>query len=154
MATIPKPKYVSVDDTKVTISNFTTTDKDIHSYFANMSESEDLDKAFEHALKIGVVAAKTINTAGHVHFFEKEANKISSGIDQKIDDIFSENGQVSEIITKIFGVDGQLVNDYLNPHKEGSPLQQAVHAIHTEVHTGFEDLKNVIGVNKGKAEQA
>ena len=150
MATIPKPRYVSVDDKQVSISNFTTLDKDIHSYFADMSESDDMDKKFEHALKVGVVAARTIETVGNVDYVEKEFNKLSVAINQKMQEAFGENGQVSGIITKNFGEDGQLLKEYLNPHKEGSPLQITL----KEIHTRLEDLKNVLGINKGKAEEA
>jgi len=154
MATVHKSKYVNLEDTQVSISNYTTTDKDIHGYFVNMTESEDLDIAFEHALKIGVIAAKNIDTAGYVHFFEKQADKINARIDEKIEELLGEDGQVSDIVTKIFGVDGQLVHEYLDPYREGSPLQKAVHAIHAGVHTDFEDLKNILGVKDGKEEEA
>lgn len=150
MASIPKPRYVSVDDKQVSISNFTTLDKDIHSYFANMSESDDMDKKFEHALKVGVVAARTIDTVGNVDYVEKEFNKLSVAIHQKMEEAFGENGQVSGIITENFGEDGQLLKEYLNPHKEGSPLQLTL----KEIHTKIEDLKNVLGIDKGKEEEA
>ncbi len=150
MATIPKPRYVSVDDKQVSISNFTTIDKDIHSYFADLTESDDMDKKFEHALKVGVVAARTIETVGNVDYVEKEFNKLSVAINQKMQEAFGENGQVSGIITKNFGQDGQLLKEYLNPHKEGSPLQITL----KEIHTRLEDLKNVLGINKGKEEEA
>ena len=153
MATVTKPKYVSLDDEKVSISNYTTTDSDIYDFF-DKDESNDLDEKFEQALKIGVIGAKNIDTAGHVHFFQKEANKISAEIDQKINDILGENGIVADIVTKTFGVDGKLVNDLLNPKKEGPPLQLAVHEIKTSVHTDIEDLTSALQVNKGKAEEA
>ena len=152
MATIPKPKYVHLEDDQVSISNYSTTDKDIHGYFAGLNESDDMDKKFEQALKIGVIAAKNIDTAGHVHFFQKEANKISSNIDQKIDDILGENGIVADIVTKTFGVDGNLVKDFLNPNKEGSPLQLAVHEITSRVHTDIDDLTTALQNEKGKEE--
>jgi len=154
MATVPKPKYVSLEETQVSISNYSTTDKDIHGYFAGLNESDDMDEKFEQALKIGVIAAKNIDTAGYVHFFQKEANKISSNIDQKIEDILGENGIVADIVTKTFGVDGNLVKDFLNPNKEGSPLQLAVHEITSRVHTDIDDLTTALQDKNAKAEEA
>jgi len=151
-----KSKSVSLDDEneQVKITDFTTTDKDIHGYFAGLNESDDMDEKLEQALKIGVIAAKNIDTAGHVHFFQKEANKISSNIDQKINDILGENGIVADIVTKTFGADGNLVKDILSPNKEGSPLQIAVQEITTRVHTDIEDLTRALQINKGKAKEA
>ena len=154
MAVEQKSKSISLDDNQVKITDFTTTDKDIHGYFAGLNESDDMDEKFEYALKIGAVAAKNIETAGHVHFFQKEANKISSDIVQKINDIFGEKGIVADIVTKTFGADGNLVKDILSPNKEGSPLQIAVQEISTRVHTDIEDLTNALQINKGKAEEA
>jgi len=148
MASVTKRKHVFVDDNQVSIKDFTTTDKDIHSYFANMSESEDIDKKFEHALKVGVVAAKTIDTVGNVDYVEKQFNILNSSFQQKIDEIFGEKGKFSELLNSQFGEDGQLLKDFLNPHKEGSPLQLTVH----EFTTRLEELKNVLGVKEGKDE--
>jgi len=148
MASVTKSKHVFVDDKQVSINDFTTTDRDIYSYFANMSESEDLDKKFIQALKVGVVAAKTIDTVGNVDYVEKQFNILDSSFKQKIDEIFGEKGKFSEILNENFGEDGQLLKDYLNPHKEGSPLQLTV----KEVTTRIEELKTLLGIKIGKDE--
>ncbi len=148
MAIVSKSKHVFVDDNQISIKDFTTTDKDIHSYFANMPESEDIDKKFEHALKVGVVAAKTIDTAGNVDYVEKEFNKLISGLHQMMEEVFGDNGKFSKLLNENFGEDGQLLKDYLNPHKEGSPLQLTL----KEFTTRIEELKTLIGINKGKEE--
>jgi len=148
LASITKPKHVSVDDKQVSITDFTTTDKDIHSYFANMPESEDLDKKFEHALKVGVVAAKTIDTAGNVDYVEKKFNVLDASFHQKIEEIFGDNGKFSELLNENFGEDGQLLKDYLNPHKDGSPLNETV----KEFTARIEELKALLGIKIGKDE--
>jgi len=150
MATVSKPKCVKVDDDQVTISDFTTNDKDIHGYFSNMTESEDLDKAFEHALKIGVIAAKTISTSNDVHIIENKFNVIDSKLHQTIDEIFGDNGKFAERLTEQFGEDGKLIKEYFNPHKEGSPLQLTIQ----EFTARLEELKTVLGIKNAKAEEA
>ena len=150
MATIPKPKYVSLDDNQVSISNYTTTDKDIHSYFANLSESDDMDEKFEHALKIGVVAANAVNTTHDLHIVENKFNVLDSSFHKTMDEIFGDNGRFSKLIAEHFGEDGQLLKDFLNPHKEGSPLQLTV----KEFTARIEELKNLVSKNKGREEEA
>jgi len=148
MATETKPRHVTVDDRQVTINDFTTSERDIHSYFANLPESEDLDKKLEYALKVGVIAAKTIETAGNVDYVEKEFNKIAAGFSQGIEEVFGDKGRFSQLLVEQFGEDGLLLKEYLNPDKDGSPFNLFLKAFTAKI----EELKILVLREKVKEE--
>ena len=122
MTTIEYENNVTVNENKLEIRNFQTSDSDIVSYFANLSESENLDEKFLNALKVGVVAAKTISTAGNVSYVEKAFAGLDTNFKQTIDKAFGENGQFYNLLNGHFGEDGKIIKELFDPHREGSPL--------------------------------
>ena len=71
MADVEQDNPVIVNGNQVIVKNFLTQDYDIVSYFQNLEESDNLGQKLENALKIGIVAMKSIGVAGNVDFVEK-----------------------------------------------------------------------------------
>ena len=136
MATLEQGSHVTVGDGRVAVDGFTTEVREIVEYFGSLPESSPLDRKLEDALRMGVMAITATGTAQGVGRVEKEFEVLRMGLDQKIDSVFGERGQVAEIIARHFGEDGQvaeiiarhfgedgkLLGELLNPNREGSPL--------------------------------
>lgn len=122
LATVEKKKNVTIEDDQIIINDYHTKDKDIVTYFNNLSESENPDEKFESALKVGVIATRTVSTAENVDYVEKSFNKLTNEFDKKIENIFGDKGQFSELLENHFGEDGYMIKEIMNPSKEGSPL--------------------------------
>ena len=143
MATVQKSRYVTIDDGQVTINNFVTKDKHIYAYF-DKDASEDLDKRLEDALKVGIVAANTIETTTNVDYVEKEFYKLISSFQVGLDGAFGDNGKFAELLKGHFGEDGKLLEEYLNPEKVGSPLNIVLVAFKDKL----EELKIALNVDQ------
>lgn len=143
MTSVEYQNKVQVDEEKLVVKDFQTTDNDIVSYFSNLSESDNLDEKFLSALKVGVVAAKTISTAGNVSYVEKAFTNLDTNFKQRIDQVFGENGQFSNLLNGHFGQDGKIVKELFDPHREGSPL----FAMKRELEQSLSDIKEKLAGN-------
>lgn len=88
MTTVEQENKVVVQGNQVIIEDFQTTDYDIVSYFENLDEMEDLGQKLENALKVGIVAMKSIGVAGNVNYVEKAFDNLDSNFKQKLDLVF------------------------------------------------------------------
>jgi len=122
MTSLEKKKCLSIEENEITVDDFHTQDRDIVAYFNDLSESENPDEKFESALKIGVIASRTAGTTENVDYVEKSFNKFTNDIDNKMENIFGDKGQFSELLKEHFGEDGYLIKELMNPSKEGTPL--------------------------------
>ncbi len=143
MTTVDYQNKVRIDEDKLVVEDFQTKDIDIVSYFANLSESENLSEKFVSALKVGVVAAKTISTAGNVNYVERAFASLDTNFKQRIEQVFGENGQFSNLLNGQFGQDGKIIKELFDPHREGSPL----FALKRELEQSLLDIKEKIGIN-------
>ena len=155
VATVEQSDHVTVSDEQVAINGFTTGVREIVEYFGGLSESAPLDRKLEEALRMGVMAITATGTAQNVGRVEKEFEVLRMGLDQKIDSIFGEKGQVAEIIAKHFGEDGQvaeiiakhfgedgkLLGELLNPNKEDGPLG----LLKGDLHRALGEIRDKIG---------
>lgn len=98
---------ISVDDNRVYITDFSTTNKDIINYFKDIPEDERAVH-LESMILAGVTTFKTIGTTEKIDYIEKSFNNFHRCFDEKIEETFGENGA---IIKEIF-----------NPDREGTPL--------------------------------
>ena len=145
MATTEVQNKIQLEDNRLIVKEFETTDADIVSYFSNLEESSNINEKFENALKIGVVAVKTIGVAGNVNYVEKAFSNLDLNFKQRIDQVFGDNGQFSNLLKGQFGEDGKLVKELFDPNREGSPL----YSLKRELVDNLSEIRNKILFNAG-----
>jgi hypothetical protein len=130
--TVGQKGKVIVEKDRINVEDFETYDKDIVNYFQSIEPEEQVER-FENALKVGVVAVKTVGLAENINYIEKEfqtlnhdfTDTLDSAIkemDKKYEEIFGEKGKFGEIIQQNFGENGKIIKDLFDPNKEGTPL--------------------------------
>ena len=129
MADVEQDNPVIVNGNQVIVKNFLTQDYDIVSYFQNLEESDNLGQKLENALKIGIVAMKSIGVAGNVDFVEKAFDNLDSKFKQNLESAFGDDGKFSEVLKDHFGEDGKIIKDLFDPNKVGTPL----HALRLDI---------------------
>lgn len=145
MATTEVQNKIQLEDNRLIVKEFETTDADIVSYFSNLEESSNINEKFENALKVGVVAVKTIGVAGNVNYVEKAFSNLDLNFKQRIDQVFGDNGQFSNLLKGQFGEDGKLVKELFDPNREGSPL----YSLKRELVDNLSEIRNKILFNAG-----
>jgi hypothetical protein len=136
---------------EMTLSSYSTSDTEVVRYFASLRE-EQRQIQFDSALKLGVVALKTMGTAQNVDYVEKcfesmfknfsvkleEALGDEGSVRRVVDEFFGDRGTVTEMVEdtfgedgtfakhlkETFGPDGKIVKEILDPSKEGTPLAE------------------------------
>jgi len=145
---------VTVEKDKLIVKEFETSDKDIVSYFQDIIPEEQVER-FENALKVGVVAIKTVGLTEKIDYIEKEFQNLNHDftgtldstvkeMDRKYEEIFGEKGKFSEIINQHFGENGKIIKELFDPNKEGTPLYNLRNDFRNEL---FE-LKKQMGIKK------
>ncbi len=125
---------ITVRGNRVAVLNWETDDNDIVSFFQN-KPVEDRPRAFERALKVGVVASNVVGTAERIDYVQKAFNSLQTRFEQQLDrtltqlgqtfdDMFGEKGKFARIIQDNFGDNGKLVKEIFDPAREGTPLYQ------------------------------
>jgi len=145
MTTSEIENKIQIENNKLIIREFQTSDVDITSYFANLDESENLEEKFEDVLKVGVIAVKSIGIVGNVNYVEKAFGNLDSNFKQKIDQVFGDAGQFSNLLKGQFGEDGKLVKELLDPNREGSPL----YLLKRELERNLSEIRDKLGFNAG-----
>lgn len=142
------------------MNGFETKNQDIVSYFSELDE-KTRNERFETALKIGVLSLRTMGLTERIDYVQKEFNSLNekfnqtvdgtvSVLEEKFEQIFGENGQVSEVIKTHFGEDGKLVKEIFDPFREGSPMCELRNELGNEIQNLRKDLsidrteKNII----------
>ena len=98
---------IKIEDDKLIVDHFETTNKEIVSYFSEMPEEERSAK-FESMLLAATVVFKTIGTTEKIEYIEKAFDNFHKCFDDKIDEMFGE--------------DGKIVKEVFDPRREGTPL--------------------------------
>ncbi len=143
MTTVEQDNKVIVEGNQVIVEDFSTQDYDIVSYFENLDESDDLSQRLENALKIGIVAMKSIGVAGNVNYVEKAFENLDSNFKQKLDLVFGDDGQFSVVLKEHFGEDGKIIKELFDPNREGSPL----YALRLELDKNLLEIREKLGIN-------
>ena len=141
MAAVEKKDSIIIEGNQVIVKNFQTQDYDIVSYFENLQESDDLTQKLENILKIGIVAMKSIADGGNVKYVEKAFANLDSDFTQKIDSVFADGGQFSNVLREHFGEDGKIIKELFNPHREGSPLN----ALQKDLEKYLSEIRDKLG---------
>ena len=143
MTTVEQEDRIIVRDGQVIIKEFQTVDNDIVSYFENLEESDDRGQKLENALKIGIVAMKSIGVAGNINYVEKAFDSLDDKMKQKLELTFGEDGQFSDILKEHFGEDGKIIKELFDPNREGSPL----YLLRSELEKDLSGIKEKLGIN-------
>lgn len=150
---------VIVEKEKLIVKKFETTEKDIVNYFQDMKDPETRIERFENALKVGVVAVKTIGLTERINYIEKAFQSLNHNftdtlgntieeMNKKYEEVFGEKGKFDEIITQHFGEDGKIIKELFDPNKEGTPLYNLYNQIKNEIF----QLGQQMGIKKEKEE--
>ena len=143
MTTVEQEDKIIVEGNQLIIEGFQTSDYDIISYFENLEESDDPGQKLENALKIGIVAMKSIGVAGNINYVEKAFDSLDDKMKQKLELAFGEDGQFSDILKEHFGEDGKIIKELFDPNREGSPL----YLLRSELEKDLSDIKEKLGIN-------
>ena len=144
MADVEQDNPIIVNGNQVIVKNFLTQDYDIVSYFQNLEASDNLEQKLENALKIGIVAMKSIGVAGNVDFVEKAFDNLDSKFKQNLELAFGDDGKFSEVLKDHFGEDGKIIKDLFDPNKVGTPL----HALQLDINRSLSEIRDKLTVNK------
>lgn len=149
MTTVEQTSKITVESNQVIVEEFQTNDYEIVSYFENLGESDDLGQKLENALKVGIVAMKSIGVAGNVNYVEKAFDHLDSNFKQKLDVVFGDNGQFSGVLKEHFGEDGKIIKELFNPNKEGSPL----YMLKQEMSKNLGEIRDKLGIDAAVQEE-
>ena len=144
MADVEQDNPIIVNGNQVIVKNFLTQDYDIVSYFQNLEDSDNLGQKLENALKIGIVAMKSIRVAGNVDFVEKAFDNLDSKFKQNLESAFGDDGKFSEVLKDHFGEDGKIIKDLFDPNKVGTPL----HTLQLDINRSLSEIRDKLTVNK------
>ena len=131
------------------IDGFETSERDIVSYFAGLSDLEDSDKELERLLKLSILAQGSAGTMLDTKYVETAFDGLKERLTQNIDRIFDPNGEFAHLLEKHFGKDGT-VREVLDPDKEDTPLNRLRTALHVEL----SEIKDAITERRGYLDAA
>ena len=130
------------------LKDFQIHDSDIVSYFQNLNESEDLEEKLLNLLKIGISVTKSIGASENIDYVEKAFDNLDSDFTQKLDGVFGERGQFSQVVRDHFGEDGKVIKELFNPNREGSPL----YILRKDLDENLDKIREKIGINEAVKE--
>lgn len=139
---------IRIEDSRLIIEDFQTDNSDIVSYFEHLDESNDISKKLEGALKVGIIAMRSTDTAENVNYVEKAFDNLGEKMEKQICSAFGEGGQFSGILKDHFGEDGKIIKEIFNPSREGSPL----YSLRSELEKQLSDIRERLGINSAREE--
>jgi len=153
---VEQSKDIIIEKGKMSVKKFETSDKEIVNYFQEV-EAEERKEKFENALKVGVVAVKTVGLTERIDYIEKAFQNLNhdftdtleitiQDMDKKYEEIFGEKGKFSEIIKQHFGDDGKIIKDLFDPNKEGTPLYN----LRSDLRNEILQLRQQIGIKEAR----
>ncbi len=125
---------ITIRENRLAVLNWQTDDNDIVSFFQN-KRLEDRLRAFEKALKVGVIASNVVSSAGRIDYvqkdfssletrFEKQLDLTLTQLGQTFDNMFGEKGRFAKIVENSFRDNGKVVKEVFDQAREGTPLYQ------------------------------
>lgn len=118
---------IKVGENEVEINNLKTSEEDVVNFFSDI-EPEQREEKILNALRLGVIALKSSQTAQNVDYVEKRFNSLQQKFDDRIEDFEDE-------VDGFLGEDGELLKEF-DPNEDGSPLKQ----LKTAVDERFDNL--------------
>lgn len=136
---------------KVVITNLECGDKEIFEYFAGIPKDQREGRLLT-AVKLGVVALKTMSAAQEMVYVEKCFNEMLEEFSTKLDGALGEKGTVKDLVDRYFGdrglvtgmvndtfgddgafsrhlkdtfgPDGRIIKEVFDPARDGTPLYE------------------------------
>jgi hypothetical protein len=110
--------HIQIKDNKLTIQDLEIEDSEIIEGFKDI-KPEDIESRFKQALKVGIIALKTIGTTERIDYIQKEFNRLDTRfnevlegtaeqLSEKVDNIFGEEGTLPSLIDDTFGKEGKV----------------------------------------------
>ena len=140
---------VSVSNGVLKIDGFTTGRGDIVSYFAEMSDSEDMDEKLEKLLQLGILAQSSAGTVIGTQYVETAFNNLKEKMARYIEDAFGSDGDFERQLEKRFGERGT-VREMLDPDRPDTPLNRLRTALHAEI----SEIRDAVMKQEGYSEAA
>lgn len=131
---------------EISVSNYSTEDHEVVSYFLALSEDRRMN-AFDVAVKVGVMALKTIGIAERVDYIEKNFEQMETKIRREIEQTFGENGSTPRLIENYFGKNGHIATVLKDRLGKGSDFDKELEDLFGEKGTVARVLENKIGEN-------
>ncbi len=149
---------IEVHENRLFVLNWETDEADIVSFFSNKA-AQDRARAFERALKVGVVASNVVGTAERIDYVQKEFNSLQTKFHEELEttlnqlgdtfeDLFGESGKFAQIVQDTFGENGKLVKQIFDPNREGTPLFQ----LRFELEKKIRELQDALAKKAGAEE--
>ncbi|MGI0015538.1 MAG: hypothetical protein ACREBU_19145, partial [Nitrososphaera sp.] len=138
-----RPKDIVIERDRLRVKSFETADKEVVAYFQDIEAGRRMER-FENVIRTGVLALKTVGITERIDYIQKEfmrmnnefnasVDKTLEQLDDKLEEIFGEDGQFSEVVKEHFGEDGKVVKELFNPAKDGTPLNVLRNEIRGEI---------------------
>jgi hypothetical protein len=168
---------IAIDEStgELFVANYSTKDQTVVRYFAAVPEDQRPEH-LDSAIKLGVVALRTMGTAKEVDLVERcfdsmlrdfsdkiedalgdegRVNKVldeyfgdRGEVTQRINDVFGDDGQFARHLKDHFGPDGKIVKELLDPSVPGTPLAK----IKDEFERQFVELRKDLAIAKKEEE--
>src|SRR2546425_3488279 len=149
---------VQIHSDRLVVLDWNTDDPDVVAFF-RPNAPEHLARAFERALKVGVVTSNAVGTVERIDYIQKEfdclqtrfaehLNNALGQVSETVDDVFGEKGKFGALLQETFGDNGNLVKQIFDSTREGTPLYQ----LRVELARQISDLQQQVASTAG-AEQ-
>jgi len=143
---------------KLKVTNFETADHEIVQYFAAIPKTSRPEK-FVNAIRTGVSAFSAAESTERMDYVDKKCGEMYAqfsdilkqtihGIEEKHEEAYGENGKFREIIDSNFGENGSKLTNFLDPNREGSPLNQ----LKNEMMNRFISMEKGFGIKQKEEE--
>ena len=137
---------ISIDHDKLHIHDFIIDERDIINYFKELTESKQLEKEILRLLRLGIEITKNINTKEQIEYVDKAFDNLDLKFKEHMNEIFNDNGKLSNLIDNHFGENGVIVKKIFDSNNETSPLFE----LKKNLNEGIEKIFKEIVINKGK----
>lgn len=98
---------VSVEETSVSFIGLESADPEVIRYFRDLPERERGARA-EVALRVGVLALKSVSSAEQVHYVEKQFQEMHQRFERQLSSFLGEGGALTTLVDSYFGSEGRV----------------------------------------------
>ncbi len=125
---------LNAKDRTVLITSMVLDDQEVYDALSAMSV-DSVPSFLKRAIRVGVIALKDVITAVKLDYVKREFDHLNTqlervftkqlgpeGMKGELEKIFGDNGQLQRALGEIFGEDGTLSRDILDPDKDSTPI--------------------------------
>lgn len=144
---------LAIDDVSktVVINQITITNPTFYAIIIEIATEEERKQFIERILSIGFDVVQTIGERGRVDYINAEFEKMIKDFETKFSQVFSDDGEISELLEAYFGAKGDvtcLLSDHFGD--EGTIVRKLLNPSDIETPLGRfkRDLENLLDVSK------